>query len=279
MPPSNVGSAHTTAIETLAETIGTPDAPALLDVRIDEDVALDPQILPAAIRHPFTDVAALAPDLQDVDVVVYCQKGKKISQGAAAILRDQGVRASYLAEGQWGWRDAGLPMVRIDKIPPRNAEGRTVWVTRERPKIDRIACPWLIRRFVDPDALVLYVDPIEVDGVAEKFNATPFDVDGVFFSHRGDHCSFDTMLEELGLKTETLSALSDIVRGADTARHDLAPEAAGLLAVSLGLSHMFADDLEQLEAGLTLYDALYRWARDGRGETHTWTGASAGPAV
>lgn len=137
-------------------------------------------------------------------------------------------------------------MVPAARIPPRDAEGRTVWVTRQRPKIDRVACPWLIRRFVDHDALFLYVAPSEVAMVAERFDATPFDVEGVFWSHRGERCSFDTMLEEFGLETEALTRLAIIVRGADTNRHDLAPQAAGLLAASVGLSRMYRDDLEQV---------------------------------
>jgi hypothetical protein len=153
---------------------------------------------------------------------------------------------------------------------PRGHEGRSVWVTRSRPKIDRIACPWLIRRFVDPRAVFLYVAPAEVMGVAELCGAIPYDVEDVFWSHRGELCTFDTMLAEFGLSTPALDRLAAIVRGADTARMDLAPEAAGLLAASLGLSRMHADDLEQLEAGMVLYDAFYRWARDATDETHNW---------
>src|SRR6185295_5377375 len=130
------------------------------------------------------------------------------------------------------------------------ALGRTVWVTRERPKIDRIACPWLIRRFIDPAAVFLFVAPAEVAAVADRFGAVPFDIEGVFWSHRGERCTFDVMVEEFALATEPLLRLATIVRGADTARPDLAPEAAGLLAASLGLSRLYADDLEQLDAGM-----------------------------
>ena len=165
-----------------------------------------------------------------------------------------------------------------DRIPPRGPDGATLWVTRSRPKIDRIACPWLIRRFVDPGARFLYVAPAEVPAVAARFGATPFDIEGdVFWSHRGERCSFDTMVEEFGLATEPLLRLATIVRGADTARPDLAPEAAGLLAASLGLSRMYADDLEQLEAGMALYDAFYRWCRDATGETHNWPSSRGAP--
>jgi hypothetical protein len=147
-----------------------------------------------------------------------------------------------------------------------------VWVTRARPKVDRIACPWLIRRFVDPNAVFLFVNPSDVPAVAERFDAAPSTSRGRRCSGAtaGERCTFDVMVEELGLATAPLLRLATIVRGADTARLDLAPEAPGLLAASLGLSRMYADDLAQLEAGLTLYDAFYRWCRDATDETHNW---------
>ncbi|MCP5084102.1 MAG: sulfurtransferase [Alphaproteobacteria bacterium] len=260
-------------VSQLSRLIGTPDAPVLVDICIDEDYNADPRLLPGAFRHPFKDIAALAPQLTDQRVVVICQKGQKLSEGAAAILRDNGVTAENLQGGNFGWRDANLSLVPAEKIPERNAQGRTVWVTRHRPKIDRIACPWLIRRFVDPRAQFLFVSPSEVAGVADRFGATPFDVEDVFWSHRGERCTFDTMIEEFCLNTEPLDRLATIVRGADTNRHDLAPEAAGLLAASLGLSRMYRDDLAQLEAGMALYDAFYRWARDATDEQHNWPSA------
>jgi len=258
----------------LTRLIGTPAAPILIDMRIDEDFDDDPQLIPGALRHPHTDLEGLIPRFQNDRVVIYCQKGRKLSQGAAAILRNAGVQAEVLEGGQFAWRDAGLPMLTASAFPPRDDQGRTVWVTRHRPKIDRIACPWLIRRFIDPQAQFLFVPPQDVALVAEKFSATPFDVEDVHFSHRGETCSFDTFLSEFGLSLPALDAVATIVRGADTNRHDLAPEAAGLLAFSVGLSRMFRDDLEQLEAGITLYDALYRWARDGQDEGHNWPAAS-----
>ena len=168
------------------------------------------------------------------------------------------------------WRQASLRLVPLALLPPADAKGRTVWVTRARPKIDRIACPWLIRRFVDPQAIFLFVAPSDVVAVAERFGGAPFDIEDVFWSHRGDTCTFDTMVEEFRLGTEPLLRLATIVRGADTARPELSPEAPGLLAASLGLSRMFADDLQQLEAGMLLYDAFYRWCRDAIDETHNW---------
>lgn len=254
----------------LARRIGLPDAPAIIDVRVAEDAAADPRFLPGAIRHGHDDVAAWAERFAGRDVVVVCQKGLKLSQGAAAWLRHAGANAESLEGGFEAWRDARLPLVVPAHVPPRDAQGRTVWVTRARPKVDRIACPWLIRRFVDPAAIFLFVAPSEVTAVAERFGATPFDIEGVFWSHRGDLCTFDVMLDEFALHTEALDRLALIVRGADTARPDLAPEAAGLLAASLGLSRMHRDDLAQLDAGCALYDAFYRWARDATDETHNW---------
>jgi len=144
------------------------------------------------------------------------------------------------------------------------------WVTRARPKIDRIACPWLIRRFIDADAEFLFVPPDEVARVARETGAIPFDVEGVELSHDGPKCSFDAFLTKYRLTDPQLEELATIVRGADTARLDLAPEAAGLLAISLGLSHNFQDDHEQLEHGFVLYDALYAWSRYVRNERHSW---------
>jgi hypothetical protein len=145
------------------------------------------------------------------------------------------------------------------------------WVTRARPKIDRIACPWLIRRFVDPKAEFLYVPTERVFAVAAEMGATPYDIPGAEpFSHDGEKCSFDAFLRLYELDESALATLAVIVRGADTARLDLAPQSAGLLAISLGLSVKFADDHEMLERGMLVYDALYAWCRSAQGETHNW---------
>lgn len=254
----------------LSRLVGTPAAPLVIDLRIEQDFDQDPDLVPGARRHAHDDIAALLPELEGRRVVVYCQRGRKLSQGAAALLRHHRVQAEVLEGGHFAWRDAGEPLVPAEKIPVAADGGGSLWVTRHRPKIDRMACPWLIRRFVDTRARFLFVPPADVLAVAEKFAATPFDVEDVFWSHRGEFCSFDTMLDEFGLRTEALNRLAVIVRGADTDRHQLAPEAAGLLAVSLGLSRMYRDDLEQIDAGMLIYDAFYRWARDARDETHDW---------
>ena len=252
----------------LMRLLGTPAAPVILDLRLREDFAADPALVPTARRASHEALDALVPDLAGRRVVCVCQAGHRISHGAAALLRARGVAAEALEGGAEAWRGAGLPMVPEAAIPePRVG---TLWVTRHRPKIDRIACPWLIRRLVDPAAAFLFVPPSEVTGVAERLGATPFDVEGVAFSHRGPACSFDTMVEAFALSHPALDRLATLVRAADTNRHELAPEAAGLLAISVGLSRAHRDDLAQLDAGMVLYDALYRWARDGQGEGHDW---------
>jgi hypothetical protein len=144
------------------------------------------------------------------------------------------------------------------------------WVTRERPKIDRIACPWLILRFIDPEAEFLYVPAPQVLQVAANTSATPYDIPGVELSHVGELCSFDAFLGKHELSDPALLQLATIVRGADTSRLDLAPQSAGLYALSLGLSLVFADDHEMLRHGLVLYDALYAWCKSCQGEVHHW---------
>jgi rhodanese-related sulfurtransferase len=264
-------SSYTTiSPEKLARLIGTANAPALIDVRTDRDFAADPRLIPGAIRRDHKNVAQWGKDHVGEPAVVICQRGQKLAQGSAAWLRHHDAAAETLEGGFEAWKAAGLPLVPTAKLPPRDAEGRTVWVTRARPKIDRIACPWLIRRFVDPNAVFLFVAPPEVPAVGEYFHAAPFDIEDTFWSHRGELCTFDVMIEEFGLATPPLLRLATIVRAADTARLDLCPEAPGLLAASLGLSRMYDDDLAQLEAGLGLYDAFYRWCRDATSETHNW---------
>ncbi|MFU0503821.1 chromate resistance protein ChrB domain-containing protein [Pseudaminobacter sp. NGMCC 1.201702] len=269
-------SPTTISVDKLSRLYGTPGCATLVDVRTDEDFAATPRLVPGSVRRSHSSAPEWAVNLATRQAVVICRQGRKLSEGVAAWLRHEGIAAEALEGGFDAWTAAGLPTVPEERIPARDGQGRSVWVTRARPKIDRIACPWLIRRFVDPLAVFLFVAPQEVEEVADRFNAVPFDVENVFWSHRGELCTFDVMVEEFGLATEPLMRLTKIVRGADTARLDLEPEAAGLLAASLGLSRMFSDDLEQLEAGLTLYDAFYRWARDATGETHNWPSAKAG---
>jgi rhodanese-related sulfurtransferase len=261
----------------LARLIGTANLPALIDVRTDEDFAADPRLIPGAVRRNHAEAADWGEAFSGRSAIVVCLRGQKLAQGTAAWLRYVHVDAEALEGGFEAWKAAKLPLVPAAKLPARDAQGRTVWVTRARPKIDRIACPWLIRRFIDPNAVFLFVAPSEVVGVGERFDAVPFDIENVFWSHRGELCTFDVMVEEFGLATPPLLRLATMVRAADTGRLDLSPEAPGLLAASLGLSRMYDDDLAQLEAGITLYDAFYRWCRDATGETHNWPTNKAKP--
>ncbi len=254
----------------LLRLIGLPDAPVIVDICTDDDFAEDPYLIPGSVKHPHTDLDGLIARLDGRSVIVSCQKGLKLSQGLMSRLRARGVDAQYLSGGMYGWRDEpDAPRIPFAALPKTN-----LWVTRHRPKIDRIACPWLIRRFVDPAARILFVAPSDVDGVAERFDAIPFDVPGAHWGHRDETCSFDTMLAEFGLSSPALDTMATVIRAADTNRHDLAPQAAGLLALSVGLSRQYRDDLAQLDAALPLYDALYRWARDGQDEGHDSAGAT-----
>lgn len=259
----------------LGRLIGTPACPILIDVRTDDNFAADPKLIPSAIRRNHHEVTEWAPLYAGKSVIAICARGRKTSEGVAAWLRVAGSSANILDGGMEAWTAAKLPLVPAEKIPPRDAQGRTVWVTRARPKIDRIACPWLIRRFVDPTAIFLFVTSSEVAPVAEQFKAVPFDIEGVHWGHRGELCTFDIMIEEFGLTMEPLDRLAAIVRGADTARLDLAPQAPGLMAAALGLSRMYSDDLAQLDAGMLLFDAFYRWCRDATDETHNWPSHTA----
>jgi hypothetical protein len=173
-----------------------------------------------------------------------------------------GVEANFLEGGIANWTEQGLPTRR------NIGAASTKWVTREHPKIDRIACPWLIRRFIDPNAEFIYVPKDQVLAVAEQTGGIPYDIDGVEFTHEGERCSFDTILRIYDIKDPALDHLATIVRGADTSRHDLSPQCGGLFAISLGLSANFPEDHEMLKHGMVVYDALYTWCRTLQAETH-----------
>lgn len=235
----------------LRKSLSSSTPPLVIDVRRNERFQESTDLVRGALRRDPATVAEWAKTLpRAASVVVYCVHGHEVSQNAAKALG-----ARYLEGGIEAWREMGGDLF----TKPRNSSSR--WVTRERPKIDRIACPWLIRRFIDPGAEFLYVPAAEVRRVAEKETATPYDVADVEFTHLGERCSFDAFLDRFHLKDPGLDALATIVRGADTGRLDLAPQAAGLLAISQGLSRLYENDLEMLEHGMVLYDALYAWCR------------------
>ena len=243
--------------------------PLLIDVRRRPAFLSATDMAAGALRREPEAVAAWGRALPSAStVVVYCVHGHEVSQGVAKALREQGVNAQYLEHGLEGWKEHGG---QVDHKP---AAASTRWVTRERPKIDRIACPWLISRFVDRDAEFLYVPTAEVRDAARTRDAVPYDIPDVAFSHVGPLCSFDAFISHYRLTDPALQQLATIVRGADTDRLALAPQAPGLLAISLGLSRLFSDDHEMLKHGMVVYDALYAWCKSGQDEVHTWNPAA-----
>jgi rhodanese-related sulfurtransferase len=256
------------AASDLAKVAGTARAPLLIDVRREDAFRRSEEIIAGAIRRAPDAVEQWQSELpKRLPIVVYCAHGEQASQGVCSALSSKGIAASYLAGGMAAWVEQKLPVRR--KI--QNEEhASSKWVTRERPKIDRIACPWLIRRFIDPMATFIYVPADRVLAAAEETDATPYDVAGVEFTHEGERCSFDTFLRIYGIADPALDHLARIVRGADTSRHDLTPQCGGLFAISLGLSANFPDDHEMLEHGMIMYDALYTWCRSLQDETHNW---------
>jgi rhodanese-related sulfurtransferase len=248
----------------LQQSLRSDQPPLVIDVRRAERFLESPYILRGALRRNPEDVHRWKNTLpRGSEVVVYCVHGHEVSQNTARALG-----ARYLEGGIEAWREAGGEL----DAKPRGAATR--WVTRERPKIDRIACPWLIRRFIDPQAEFLYVPPKSVLDVAKENDAIPYDIPDVHFSHEGEACSFDAFLRHFRLNDPALEALALIVRGADTNRLELAPQAAGLAAISLGLSRIMNNDFEMLEHGMVVYDALYAWCKDGKDEIHTWNPAA-----
>jgi rhodanese-related sulfurtransferase len=258
--------------------IGTAEAPQLIDVRRQEIYAKSPQLLPGAIWRDAGKTQIWSAELDRTQpIVVACKAGHELSQTTVAQLRSDGFDARVLEGGYQAWETNGFPMVAKAELARFIPMRPSVWVTRRRPKIDRIACPWLIRRFLDVQARILFVDPDQVMNVAKESGAVPFDIKDVELSHVGERCSFDTMLNLFGLEGEpSLARLALIVRGADTARPELAPEAAGLHAISLGLSALAGDDDHGLlERGFMIYDALFAWLRFAADERHNWPAKAA----
>jgi rhodanese-related sulfurtransferase len=248
----------------LRQSLASAQPPLVVDVRRQPTFLGAPDMIRGALRRDPAQVEHWKETLPaGRAVVVYCVHGHEVSQNAAKALG-----ARFLEGGIEAWRAAGGELSR----KPAGASSR--WVTRERPKIDRIACPWLVRRFVDPAAEFLYVPAADVRRIAAERDAVPYDIPEVKFSHEGERCSFDAFLKAYRLGEPALDELATIVRGADTGRLDLAPQAAGLLAVSLGLSRNHRDDHEMLEHGMVVYDALYAWCREGKQEEHTWNPAA-----
>lgn len=251
----------------LRQSLASARPPLVIDVRKGPTFLGAPDLIRGALRREPLRVADWAKTLPgEADVIVYCVHGHEVSQGVATALRavPHALRAKYLEGGIEAWRAEGGELFG----KPKGASSR--WVTRERPKIDRIACPWLVKRFIDPEAEFLYVPAADVKAVAAEREAVPYDIPEVEFTHEGDLCSFDAFITHFRLQDPALDELALIVRGADTGQLGLAPQAAGLLAISLGLSLNHANDHEMLAHGIVIYDALYSWCKKGKTETHTW---------
>jgi rhodanese-related sulfurtransferase len=233
--------------------------PLVIDVRRPPAFAAAPDFIKGALRRDPAAVADWAPVLPPHrEVVVYCVHGHEVSQGAARTLREAGVDSRYLEHGIEGWREGG------GALYPKPSGASTAWITRARPKIDRIACPWLVARLIDRDAQFLYVPAAEVMHVAVEKRAIPFDVTAVELGHHGELCSFDAFVAAFGLGDEPMRKLAAIVRAADVGKPEAVPEASGLLAVSQGLSLNYADDHAMLARGMDVYDALYAFCGGGR---------------
>ena len=244
-------------VNDLQARLTRPDPPVVIDVRKAPAFRDSAQMVSGALRRDPRGVDAWAKSLPAAGaVVVYCVHGHEVSQDAAKALNASGIPASYLEGGLEAWKAAGAPL----DAKPRGAATR--WVTRERPKIDRIACPWLVARFIDADAEFVYVPRDRVLAAAEEKEAIPYDIPDVHFGHAGDRCSFDAFIAHYRLRDLALDRLALIVRGADTGKPDLAPQGPGLLAVSQGLSRNFPDDHEMLKHGMVMYDALYAWCKE-----------------
>ena len=288
----------------LGARLGRSDAPLLLDVRREGKFIESPYLIAGAQRCAPEHIAAFAAAQKTLEprreIVVYCVYGHNVSADAVSTLRAVGLDARKLAGGIEGGQDgvdtpqdiaawrANRPLT-ITKRADWGVTGEksSRWITRARPKIDRIACPWLIRRFIDPRAEFFYVPTAQVFDEAMRLNAVAYDIPGAPVSHEGELCSFDVLLQAFELKSPALAMLARTVRGADTDRLDLAPQSAGLLAFSLGLSQLHLDDHAMLEAAMPLYDALFAWcsgvshaAKLGSPpETHNWTpGGATGAA-
>ncbi len=236
--------------------------PLVIDVRRQPAFLAAPDFIAGALRRDPAGVADWSRALPaHRRVVVYCVHGHEVSQGAAQALREAGIEASFLEHGIEGWREAGGALY----LKP--AGRSTAWITRARPKIDRIACPWLVARFIDKDAQFLYVPAAEVMQAAAQNRAIPFDAAAVELGHQGEQCSLDAFVAAFGLHEEPMQKLAVIVRAADTGKPEAAPEAAGLLAVSQGLSLNYADDHAMLARGMEVYDALYAYCGGGQAGT------------
>jgi rhodanese-related sulfurtransferase len=262
-------SASSIAAQSLFAQLGLPDSPVILDVREDAEYGKLPRLIPGALRARPDEVRAWSKTLPRTrSVVAYCVDANGASGAVATALAALGHAAYVLEGGLEVWIKANHPTLKARA--ELNAPGGSRWITRERPKIDRLACPWLIRRFIDPRAAFFYTPAHQVRSDAQRLRAEPYDIADVTFSHRGPRCSFDAFLDEFDLHDAVLDQVADIVRAADTGELAASREAPGLLAISLGLCANIPDDIVLLEQAMSIYDALYAWCKKARKETHSW---------
>jgi rhodanese-related sulfurtransferase len=252
---------------TVYDQLGLNHAPTLIDVRVASDIERVPRMIPGAMHVEAHLIEPWLRKRQQQTITLYSSSEHAIGSVANA-LSNSGWHVCLLEGGIDDWISNNLPTVRVRE--DLGVPGRSQWVTRERPKIDRIACPWLVRRFIDPLATFHYVPAQRVRTDASTLGAQPYDIPDVTFSHRGPRCSFDAFLDEFDLHDPILDQLARIVRAADTATLDQSREAPGLLAISLGLSASIQDDQLLLEQAMLIYDALYAWCKTARDEPHSW---------
>ncbi len=258
----------TCTVDELRAQASRPFPPTIVDVRRRAAFEREPLRIPLSLRKEPEEVDGWAAELDPWRrVVVYCVHGHEVSQNAARALRGRGLDAASLVGGLEGWREA-KGFVEPWRPPTR-------WVTRERPKIDRLACPWFIRRFLDASAEIHYVDPKRVVEFAAESDAVPFDVPDVEYTHEGERCSFDAFVARHASRDETLRALAEIVRAADTDMLQRSAPAAGLLAISIGLGRGIFNDAALLRHAMLIYDALHVWCSGDATERHGWSPEAA----
>lgn len=260
----------------LYSQLGLQDGPLIVDLRTADELERSGEFIPSAVSVDPHGIEQWCRRLATHRPVAVYGYDDVASNAMAVQLESRGIACGTLAGGFDQWRRSGKPTVRVRseyRVP-----GSSRWVTRERPKIDRLACPWLVRRFIDPHAVFFYVPAQAVRSEAAGLGAEPYDIADVTFSHRGPRCSFDAFLDEFGLHDPVLDQLADIVRAADTATLDRSKEAPGLLAISLGMSATIRDDILLLEQAMLIYDSLYAWCKTARDETHSWPQTKGVPA-
>lgn len=253
--------------QSVYEQLGLHRAPTLLDVRPERDFKRVARLIPGAMYCEPEHSHQWFRQLPRRPLTIYSSRDHDAAT-IANVLASNGFSVSIMDGGIERWIDDGLPTIKARE--DLGVPGQSQWVTRERPKIDRLACPWLIRRFIDPLATFNYVPAQRVRSEAGLLGAQPYDIPDVTFSHRGPNCSFDAFLDEFELHDPMIDELARIVRAADTATLDQSREAPGLLAISLGLSASFHDDHVLLEQAMLMYDALYAWCKTARDEPHSW---------